>query len=74
MGNFKLLRNYETDDDQLFDLANDMGERTDLALKMPDKKKDFSARLDAYLARIKAQLPTVNPNYDPTKETNKRRR
>ncbi len=73
IGNFKLLRNYDTGDEQLFDLAHDMGEQTDLALKMPDKRKDLSAKLDAYLAQIKAQLPTVNPNYDPTEEAGQRR-
>ena len=72
IGNFKLLRNYETSDEQLFDLAKDIGEQSDLGLKMPDKKKDLSAKLDAYLARIKAQLPTVNPNYNPTEEAGQR--
>jgi len=72
IGNYKLLRNYDTGDEQLFDLARDMGEQTNLALKMPGKKKDLSDKLDAYLTRIKAQLPTVNPNYDPTQEAGQR--
>lgn len=74
IGSYKLVRNFDTGNEQLFDLAHDIGEQTDLALKMPNKRKDLSAKLDAYLSRVKAQLPTVNPNYDPTQETGQRPR
>ncbi|NQT86984.1 sulfatase-like hydrolase/transferase, partial [bacterium] len=66
VGDLKLIRCYETGKEQLFDLARDIGEQTDLASKMPDKKKALSARLDACLAKVKAQLPTTNPNHNPT--------
>ena len=74
VGNLKLIRSYETGAEQLFDLAHDVGERTDLASKMPAKRKELSARLDAYLSSVHAQLPTVNPDYDPTKESGSQRR
>lgn len=74
IGNYKLVRNYDTGDEQLFDLARDIGEQTNLAAKMPSKRKELTAKLDSYLARVKAQLPTVNPNYDPTQEVNQRPR
>jgi arylsulfatase A-like enzyme len=73
VGSYKLVRDYETGVDQLFDLASDIGEKTDLASRMPEKRKDLAARLDAYLARTKAQLPTANPDYDPTKDAGQRR-
>jgi arylsulfatase A-like enzyme len=73
VGSYKLVRNYETGADQLFDLARDIGEKTDLASRMPDKRKDLAARLDACLARTKAQLPTPNPDYDPTGDAGRRR-
>jgi arylsulfatase A-like enzyme len=73
VGDYKLVRDYESGKDQLFDLARDIGEKTDLASKMPDKRKELAAGLDAYLARVKAQLPTVNTDYDPTKEAPQRR-
>ncbi len=73
IGDFKLIRNYESGAEYLFDLANDIGEQTDLALRTPDKRSDLSSKLDAYLARVRAQLPTSNPDYDPTAETNQGR-
>jgi len=69
VGRYKLVRNYETGKDQLFDLDTDIGEKTDLSSRMPEKKKGLAARLDAYLARAGAQLPKVNPDYDPAKGT-----
>lgn len=65
LGNWKLLHFYEDDRDLLFDLSNDIGERNDLAAKMPGETKRLRQRLDQYLADVKAQLPTRNPNYDP---------
>ena len=72
-GNLKLIRCHETRQEWLFDLSRDIGERTDLAPKMPDKREALSAKLDAYLARTGAQLPTLNPNYNPTQAAGQRR-
>jgi len=74
VGSLKLIRSYETGAEQLFDLASDIGERSDLASKMPAKRKELSERLDAYLSRVGAQLPTVNQDYDPTRESARQRR
>jgi arylsulfatase A len=62
LGDLKLLKFYEDDSVQLFDLADDPGERHDLAATMPAE----AARLDRYLADVHAQLPAVNPRYDAT--------
>jgi hypothetical protein len=56
------------------EMKSDIGEQTDLAPQMPDKREALSAKLDEYLARINALLPTLNPNYDPTKRAGQRRR
>ena len=65
LGDYKLIRVYETGQRLLFDLAQDPGERRDLASQLPDKVRDLDARLTTYLQTVNAQLPTVNANFVP---------
>ncbi|MCX6909259.1 MAG: sulfatase-like hydrolase/transferase [Verrucomicrobia bacterium] len=69
LGDFKLIRVYETGALELFNIAKDPGERRDLAQQMPDKVKELNQRLSDYLTSVNAQMPTKNPNYDPSKPT-----
>jgi arylsulfatase A len=64
LGDLKLLRFYEDDSVKLFDLADDFGERDDLAARRPTEAARLRTRLDRTLADVHAQLPTVNPRYD----------
>ena len=73
VGNFKLIRVYETGALKLFDLAKDPGERHDLAAQMPDKARELNERLTNYLLAVNAQMPKPNPGYDPTKPTETKR-
>jgi arylsulfatase A-like enzyme len=73
MGDFKLVRAYETGALRLFNLSNDSGERRDLAREMPDKVAELNLRLTDYLSAMNAQMPKSNPNYDPSKPTEIRR-
>lgn len=66
LGNLKLLHFYEDNHDELFDLTKDISERNDLANQRPADTKQLRDRLDKYLASVAAQLPTVNPNFDPS--------
>ena len=66
LGNLKLMLFYENDRVALFDLAKDIGERNDLAQQMPKDAQELKGRLDQYLTAINAQLPTPNPNFDPS--------
>jgi arylsulfatase A-like enzyme len=68
LGDLKLLHFYEDNHDELYDIANDISERRDLATQRPADAKKLRERLDRYLASVNAQMPTVNPNYDPAKE------
>jgi len=52
---------------ELYNLKTDPGERTDLAASHPDKAQDLRTRLATWRKDVGAQLPTPNPNYDPTK-------
>lgn len=62
LGNYKLMRVYETGDRRLFDLSKDIAERSDLAKQLPDKVADLDRRLTEYLIAVGAQMPTLNPN------------
>jgi len=63
---WKLIRRYETshahfpDKLELFHLAKDISESTNLAAKHPEKVKE----LDAYLEKTGALVPQPNPAYD----------
>jgi len=67
LGDFRLVRVYESAALELFDIANDPGERRNLAPEMPDKAKELNQRLTDYLAAVNAQMPSLNPDYDPSK-------
>jgi arylsulfatase A-like enzyme len=69
LGNFKLIRNYDTETVKLFDLSKDLTERNDLAKSMPEKVTELDHRLSEYLKSVNAQMTTPNPKYDPTKAT-----
>lgn len=67
LGDYKLIRFYESDEVLLFNLAEDIGEQRDLAEEMPDRAAELSRRLDEYLEALDAQMPVPNPDYDPDK-------
>ncbi len=64
-GRWKLVEFYEDMSQELYDLADDVGEKTDLAAKMPEKAKELRDRLHAWREAVGAQMPTPNPNYKP---------
>ena len=73
LGNYKLLRFYETGKLELYDLSKDLRESANLADSMPEKTADLRERLDTYLAAIDAGMPEINPQYDPSKPPEIRR-
>jgi len=70
LGNSKLIRAYENGALYLFDLSKDMGERNNLAMQMPEKAAELNQRLTDYLRAVNAQMPSLNPNYDPSQAAN----
>lgn len=64
-GNYKLINYYENGTNQLFNLKTDMGEHHDLAKSDPQKVKELSHMLHAWLKRVHAVMPKPNPNYNP---------
>ena len=67
LGSFKLIRTYENGALQLYDVAKDIGERSDLASSQSKEVSVLDRRLTEYLAAIGAALPTPNPRFDPAK-------
>ena len=65
VGDDKLIHFYEDDHVELYDLAKDAKEQTDLAARFPDKAAAMKKRLAAYLKDVSATLPSPNPKYDP---------
>lgn len=74
VGDLKLIKFYEDDSVKLFDLGRDIGEREDLAATMPAEAARLRKRLEQYLADVDAQLPTLNPAFDPNAPTDERPR
>ena len=66
-GRYKLLLFYEDDRVELYDLESDIGEKDDLADRMPQKAAQLRADLQAWLLSVDAQMPVANPQYDPEK-------
>jgi arylsulfatase A len=59
-GDWKLIRFYETGREELYNLKADLSETNDLAAANPGKRRELSARLDAWLKAVGAQMPVPN--------------
>jgi len=66
-GDWKLIEWYEDGKVELYDLKADPSETTDLAAKMPEKTVELKKMLGDWRKSVNAQMPTVNPAYDPSK-------
>ena len=53
---------------KLYNLRDDLGEQNDLASKLPDQAKALREKLQAWCGEVGAQLPTLNPAADPTRD------
>ena len=66
MGDWKLIEFFEDGVLELYNLKQDLGEKNNLAAKMPDKVKELHASMLKWRERLKAPVPTEkNPKYDP---------
>ncbi|HMO63878.1 MAG TPA: sulfatase, partial [Verrucomicrobiota bacterium] len=66
-GDWKLIEWLEDSRVELFNLALDPGETTDLAEKEPRRVAQLRAELRAWPGQVGAKFPVANPNYDSTK-------
>ena len=59
MGDWKLIRFYEYDREELYNLKEDLSEQHDLAGGKSAERKKLSKRLDAWLREVGAQMPVT---------------
>ena len=62
-GDYKLIEFYEDGRIELYNLKKDIGEKNNLAEKMPDKAAEMLGMLKAWRKEVDAQMPTPNPAY-----------
>jgi arylsulfatase A len=62
-GNYKLIKHYEDDRFELYNLRDDIGEAYNLASSMPSKVRELDAMLRAWLKHTNARMPKRNPDY-----------
>jgi arylsulfatase A-like enzyme len=65
-GNWKLIEWFEDQRVELFNLATDLSETTDLAQKEIARADALRAELRAWQQQVGARFPSPNPNYDAT--------
>jgi arylsulfatase A-like enzyme len=66
-GDWKLIEFYTDNRQELFHLKEDPGEQRNLILKEPARAAKLHAKLKAWRAEVKADMPKVNPGYDPAR-------
>lgn len=66
-GDFKLIEFFDGRPSELYNLRDDIGETRDLAAAQPAKARELQARLAKWREDVRAQMPTKNPAYDPSK-------
>lgn len=66
-GDFKLIEFFDDMRIELYNLKEDIGEQKDIASVMPGKVDELRQRLHEWRKEVGAQMPSSNPNYDPSK-------
>ncbi len=64
-GDWKLIHYYEDGRNELYNLAEDLGEQHDVAAVHSQRAASMWRALDMWLEGIGARFPTPNPNFDP---------
>ena len=66
-GDWKLIYYHEDGHDELYNLAQDIGEQTDLRTQESKRAKKMKNKLNTWLKKTGAEMPSNDPNYDSTK-------
>jgi len=67
-GDWKLLEFFEDGHVELYDLARDRSESSNLAAEKPEKAAELKKLLHAWRNEVDAPMPKPNPNYKPRKK------
>ena len=68
-GDFRLIEYHWDGNIELYNLADDIGERNELSRKMPHKAFELKQKLQAWRQSVDAQMAVKNENYDYTRAT-----
>jgi len=72
-GDWKLIKYFEDNSVKLFNIANDIGEKNDLAKESPEKVAELTKLVDAWLKVTNAPIPTEkNPVFRSPGRSNKK--
>ncbi len=66
-GDFKLIEFFDDMRVELYNLKDDLGEQRNLTTQMPEKVEQLRKKLHSWRKEAGAQMPSRNPDYDPTK-------
>ena len=69
-GDWKLIRKFENDSYELYNLNNDVSEEQNLFNENPEKVQELKELLFKWYHKVDAQFPTENPKYKPTIDNN----
>lgn len=64
---WKLLKFYEDDRVELYNLEKDISEKIDLSTEYPDITEKMLNELDGWLQEVNAWFPAINPDYSTNK-------
>lgn len=67
-GPWKLIEHFETGKPELYNLAEDLGEQTDLSTRYPERAAAMHGALKSWREGIRAQMPATNAHYDAARE------
>ena len=73
-GDWKLIEFFEEGKLELYNLADDPSERSNLAATHPEKAQAMLKRMQTWRQEVGAQMPTPNPNYNPNAKAAPRRK
>jgi arylsulfatase A-like enzyme len=59
-GDWKMIRWYEDNRRELYNLSDDLGEQTDLAAQYPERVEAMDAQLDRWLRQTDGKMPSPN--------------
>ena len=64
-GDFKLIEFYEDEHVELYNLRDDVGEKANLARKLPKKAAELHSLLKRWRGQVNARMPQPNPAHNP---------
>jgi len=67
-GDYKLIKFYEDNRLELYNLKNDIGERQNLITELPDIANQLHSKLKTWLKEVDAQMPSPNPAFSKITE------